>query len=107
MPKTYAVPPPPHHNEGKTVAAWTMNLGIFLGALVIAVGMVLQDLLEADVTYLIWIGIGVLVLAIAAGVGLSKAGKGQPRRYGVASADATAHGGENARANEPSGSDAR
>lgn len=107
MPKTYAVPPPPHHNEGKTVAAWTMNLGIFLGALVIAAGMILHDVLTTDVTFLVWIGIAVVVLSLVAGIALAKAGKGQPRHYGIASAAATAHGGENARANEPSGSDAR
>lgn len=81
MPKSYAVPPPPHHNEGKTVAAWTMNLGIVLGALGIGIGMVLSDL-----SILIWIGAGVVVLSVLVGFVLSKAGLGQPRQYGAVQA---------------------
>lgn len=71
MPKTYAVPPPPPHNEGKTVAAWTLNMGVVLGAVIVAVGMVLGDLLP------IAVGAGVILLAIIAGVGLSMAGLGK------------------------------
>ena len=59
MPKTYAVPPPPHHNEGKTVAGWTMNLGIVLGALCIGIGMVISPL-----AVLIWVGAAIIALAI-------------------------------------------
>src|SRR5699024_2983693 len=66
MPKTYAVPPPPHHNEGKTVAAWTMNLGIVLGALAIGIGMVVGDL---DI--LIWVGAVVVAVSIVVGAVLS------------------------------------
>lgn len=71
MPKTYAVPPPPPHNEGKTVAAWTLNLGVVLGAVLVALGMVL-----AQSMYMI-AGAAVIALAIVAGVGLSFAGLGQ------------------------------
>lgn len=71
MPKTYAVPPPPPHNEGKTVAAWTLNMGVVLGAVLVAFGMV-----RSQPT--LWIaGIAVILLAIVAGVGLSFVGLGQ------------------------------
>ncbi|MGP9746237.1 HGxxPAAW family protein [Brachybacterium sp. AOP29-B2-41] len=96
MPKTYAVPPPPHHNEGKTVAGWTMNLGIVLGSIPIAAGMILSDM-----TMLIWIGAGIIVLAIVVGVVLSLAGLGQPRGYSQLSAEVTADGGANARGHVP------
>lgn len=71
MPKTYAVPPPPPHNEGKTVAAWTLNLGVVLGAVLVAFGMV------QGTSILMIAGAGVMALAIVAGVGLSFAGLGQ------------------------------
>ncbi|PZP16728.1 MAG: hypothetical protein DI611_04695 [Brachybacterium faecium] len=71
MPKTYAVPPPPPHNEGKTVAAWTLNLGVVLGAVLVALGMV-----RGESMFMI-AGAGVMALAIVAGVGLSFAGLGQ------------------------------
>lgn len=77
MPKTYVVPPPPHHNEGKTVASWTMNLGIVLGSVVLAAGMILPDL-----SVLIWVGAAIVALAIIAGIVLSAAGLGQPKHYG-------------------------
>lgn len=73
MNKTYAVPPPPPHNEGKTVAAWTLNLGLVLGGLIIAIGMVIGEMLP------IGIGAGVMALAIIVGVVLSLAGLGQKR----------------------------
>lgn len=104
MPKTYAVPPPPHHNEGKTVAAWTMNLGIVLGSLGIGIGMVVSSL-----SILIWIGAAVVLLAVIGGVVLSKAGLGQPRGYGFAQAAATADGSAeaNERSERPAEADAR
>ncbi|ATG54968.1 hypothetical protein CFK41_09470 [Brachybacterium ginsengisoli] len=104
MPKTYTVPPPPHHNEGKTVAAWTMNLGIVLGSLGIGIGMVVSSL-----SILIWIGAAVVLLALILGVVLSVAGLGQPRRYGMAQAAATAEGSadSNARSERPAEADAR
>ncbi len=73
MTKTYAVPPPPPHNEGKTVAAWTMNMGIVVGALLVALGMVLAQ------TMMIVIGAVVIAVAIVAGIGLSIAGFGKKR----------------------------
>ncbi|WP_193104424.1 HGxxPAAW family protein [Brachybacterium sp. FME24] len=77
MTKTYAVPPPPPHNEGKTVAAYTLNYGVVLGSLLIGLGMVLP------MTLLVWIGAGVIALAIVVGIALSMAGLGQPRRRSV------------------------
>lgn len=104
MPKSYAVPPPPHHNEGKTVAAWTMNLGIVLGSLAIGIGMVVGDL-----SVLIWVGAAVVLVAIITGVVLSFTGLGQPRHYGKAEAAATADGSSahNARSARPAEADAR
>ncbi|ASK66963.1 hypothetical protein CFK39_15395 [Brachybacterium avium] len=104
MPKSYAVPPPPHHNEGKTVAAWTMNLGIVLGALAIGVGMVF-----AGLNILIWVGAAVVLVAVIIGLVLSRTGLGQPRHYGEAQAAATASGSSdrNARAAHPAEADAR
>ncbi|HEX7352112.1 HGxxPAAW family protein [Brachybacterium sp.] len=105
MPKSYAVPPPPHHNEGKTVAAWTMNLGIVLGSLGIGVGMVWSE----QLSILIWVGAGVILLAVLVGLVLSKAGLGQPRGYGLSQAARTADGssGANARSGRPAEADAR
>ena len=77
MSKTYTVPPPPHHNEGKTVAAWTMNMGIVIGSVPIDAGLILPEM-----TVLIWVGAAIVVLAILAGVVMSKAGLGQPKKYG-------------------------
>ncbi|MDN5821499.1 MAG: hypothetical protein L0H74_00555 [Brachybacterium sp.] len=104
MPKSYAVPPPPHHNEGKTVAAWTMNLGVVLGALAIGTGMVVGDL-----NILIWVGAGVVLVALVVGVVLSITGLGQPREYGKTEAAATAGGSSehNARSARPAEADAR
>lgn len=73
MNKTYAVPPPPPHNEGKTVAAWTLNMGLVLGGLIIAIGMVIGEMLP------IGIGAGVMALAIIVGVVMSVAGLGKKR----------------------------
>lgn len=104
MPKTYAVPPPPHHNEGKTIAAWAMNLGIVVGSIPIAAGMIL-----ADMTILVWIGAGIIAAAVALGVVLSLVGLGQPKSYGMAAAASTANGSadQNARSERPAGADAR
>lgn len=85
MPKTYTVPPPPHHNEGKTVAAWTMNLGIVLGSLGIAIGMVVPSM-----SVLLWIGAVIVLMSVIAGIALSFAGMGQPRTYGAPIAEAVA-----------------
>ena len=83
MPKSYAVPPPPHHNEGKTAAGWTMNIGIVLGAVVIAVGMVGGDMAGGtNLSFLLWVGAGLIALSIIVGIIMSRAGMGQPKEYG-------------------------
>src|SRR5690625_7766727 len=79
MNKTYAVPPPPPHSEGKTVAAWTLNLGLVLGGIIIAFGMVLGHMIA------IAVGAVVMVVALIAGVVMSLAGLGQKRKIGRAS----------------------
>ena len=104
MPKPYAVPPPPHHNEGKTIAAWAMNLGIVAGSIPIAAGLILPDM-----NILLWIGAGIIAVSIVLGIVLSLAGLGQPKGYGMAAAASTANGSadQNARSERPAGADAR
>ena len=73
MPKTYAVPPTPPHNEGKTPAAWTLSLGVVIGAVIAAVGMIMA-------AYPVMaIGAGVMLLAVVAGIVMSLAGFGKKR----------------------------
>ena len=74
MPKTYAVPPQPPHNEGNTVAAWTLTILVVAGAIVFALGMAMAQ------STLMMIGGGVIALGIIAGIVLSLAGFGQKRR---------------------------
>lgn len=63
----------PHSNEGKTVAGWTLTYVTGLGALVVAVGMVLASMTT------IWIGVAVAVLGLVLGAVLRAMGHGQPR----------------------------
>ena len=74
MPKTYAVPPIPPHNEGKTIAAWTLNMGVVLGGVLVAIGMVIGGSVPIIVA-----GVAVIAIAIVAGVALSLAGFGKKR----------------------------
>ena len=62
-----------HPNHGRTVAAWTTNSGIALGALIAAIGVGL-----AAWTW-VWVGSGVAVAALLAGAVLKALGYGQPR----------------------------
>jgi hypothetical protein len=64
-----------------------MNLGIVLGSVPIAAGLILPEM-----SILLWIGTAVVVLAIVAGMVLSRAGLGQPRHYGHHAATSTAAG---------------
>lgn len=79
MNKTYTVPPPPPHNEGKTVAAWTLSFGVVLGSIVVAFGMVLGQ------TVVIGVGAAVILLGIILGIVLSVAGLGKKRSRATAS----------------------
>lgn len=59
-------------NEGKTLAAWVTNGLIVLGALIIAIGLMIPAFVWA------WIGSGVIVVALAVGGALRALGYGQP-----------------------------
>lgn len=74
MSKTYTVPPPPPHNEGNTVAAWTMTVGVILGAIVLAFGLVLGN------SVLVIAGAAVIGLTLVASFALRAAGYGQKRK---------------------------
>lgn len=63
----------PHHNEGKTVAAWTLTVVTSLGTLLAAIGMVLSN------APLLWVGVVVAVAGLALGAVLRAVGLGQPR----------------------------
>ncbi len=72
--RDYDLPPvAPFHNEGKTVAGWVMFWGVCLGAVVVALGMVIWE------TWVIAAGAAVLVLALVVSGVLSVMGMGQPR----------------------------
>lgn len=74
MPKTYRIPPEPPHNEGKTIAAWTLNLGVVLGVIIVAFGLAQAS------TALMIAGAVVVVLSLVLGFVLSKAGLGQKKK---------------------------
>ncbi|PYG02333.1 hypothetical protein SAMN05216184_101806 [Georgenia satyanarayanai] len=72
--RDYDLPPvAPFHNEGKTVAGWVMFWGVCLGAVVVALAIVLWE------TWILIVGVAVLVLALVASKVLSVMGMGQPR----------------------------
>lgn len=72
--RDYDLPPvAPFHNEGKTVAGWVMFWGVCLGAVVVAVGMVMWE------TWVMIVGAALLVLALVVSGVLSVMGMGQPR----------------------------
>ncbi|GAB4096257.1 HGxxPAAW family protein [Brachybacterium squillarum] len=73
MTKTYTVPPPPPHNEGKTPAAWTLSLGVVIGITLAALGMVIA------MPALLVVGIVVAALSVVAGVVMSVVGLGKKR----------------------------
>ncbi|WP_347042468.1 HGxxPAAW family protein [Brachybacterium nesterenkovii] len=74
MPKTYTVPPAPPSNHGRTVAAWLMTVGVVIGSIVAAVGLVLMH------TMLMVVGGAVIVATILLSVVLRALGMGQKRR---------------------------
>lgn len=63
----------PHHNEGKTLAAWVLMWVCSIGVLIAAVGMVL------DLLWLLFAGIGVVILGFVVSAVLRSVGHGQPR----------------------------
>lgn len=74
MPKTYTVPPAPPHNEGQTVAAWTLVAFVVAGCIGVGLGMALAN------SMVIIIGVALIALGLVAGFILSKAGFGQTPR---------------------------
>lgn len=75
MSKSYRVPPMPPHNEGNTVAAWTLTALVVLGIAIATVGLAIAS------TVVMIIGGAVTVLGIVAGIGLALAGFGQKRKH--------------------------
>jgi len=65
-----AIPPT---NHGHTVAAWVTMLGILLGTVVAAIGVLIAA------PWLFWVGIGVVVAANVAGLVLRNMGFGQAK----------------------------
>lgn len=63
----------PHSNEGKTLAGWTLMYVVGLGALIVAVGMVIERM------PVLIAGVGVIVLGLVASAILRALGHGQPR----------------------------
>ena len=74
MAKSYRIPPAPPHNEGNTVAAWTLSALVVLGVIIAAVGLAVAS------TMLIIVGAVIAVLGVVAGLGLSLAGFGQKKK---------------------------
>lgn len=68
----YLPPAAPPTNHGHTVAAWTAMIGIMLGAVIGAVGM-----LPGVSDVVLWLGVVVVVAALIAGVVLRGLGYGQ------------------------------
>lgn len=64
---------PPHHNEGKTVAGWAFMYIVAIGAMLVAIGMVISS------TPLLVSGIGVAVVGAVISLILRALGHGQPR----------------------------
>lgn len=73
MSKTYAVPPAPPQNHGKTVAAYVMFLGVVGGSIVAALGLILGSML------ILAIGVGIMVVTIIVSIVLRAMGLGQSR----------------------------
>lgn len=79
MSKTYAVPPIPPHNEGKTPAAWTMTIGVVLGSIIAAFGMIIPSVPA------IIIGAVVMLVSIVVSSVMSLAGLGKKRTSAASS----------------------
>lgn len=73
MSKTYTVPPAPPHNEGKTIAAWALTVGVVLGAVVAAFGIALLNFVY------VWVGAAIIVVTMIVSIVLKFAGLGKKR----------------------------
>lgn len=67
----YLPPAAPPTNHGHTVAAWFTMIGIIVGVLVAAAGVVVAAV------WLFWVGIGVVALSLVIGLVLRNMGFGQ------------------------------
>lgn len=67
----YLPPTTPPDNHGHTTASWVAMIGIMLGALVTAVGVVVS------IAPLTWIGLVVIVVALVSGGVMRAMGYGQ------------------------------
>ena len=63
----------PPTNHGHTVAAWVTMIGITVGALVAAFGVVTAE------AWLFWVGMAVILVANVVGLVLRNLGFGQPK----------------------------
>lgn len=61
-----------HANHGKTTAAWVTNIGLVIGALIVAIAMAFP------VWPAVWVGVGVCVVSLIIGAVLRALGHGQP-----------------------------
>ena len=69
----YLPPAVPPTNHGHTVAAWVTMIGIMLGAVVAAIGLVVAQ------TWLFWAGFVVVAVALVVGLVLRNLGFGQDK----------------------------
>ncbi|MFC8921752.1 HGxxPAAW family protein [Cellulosimicrobium sp. NPDC057127] len=67
----YLPPAAPPTNHGHTVAAWFTMIGIIVGVLVAAVGVVVAAV------WLFWVGMGVVAVSLLGGLVLRNLGYGQ------------------------------
>ncbi len=70
----YLPPAAPPTNHGHTVAAWFTMIGIMVGALEAALGVVVAAV------RLFWVGMGVVAVALVGGLVLRNMGYGQKKQ---------------------------
>jgi len=74
-PTSYDLPPAaPFANEGKTVAGWTLTWGVALGALVLAIGLVMWE------SWVMIAGGAIILLTLIVSQIMRAMGLGQRRR---------------------------
>ncbi|SDS56209.1 HGxxPAAW family protein [Paraoerskovia marina] len=67
----YLPPTVPPDNHGHTTASWTSMIGIMLGSLITAVGLVVAT------PWLSWVGLAVVLIAVVVGGVMRAMGYGQ------------------------------
>ncbi|MFF2267027.1 HGxxPAAW family protein [Cellulosimicrobium cellulans] len=73
----YLPPAAPPTNHGHTVAAWFTMIGIMVGALVAAIGVLLPGMAQVSGVWLFWVGMGLVAVALVGGLVLRNMGYGQ------------------------------